>query len=128
MRFRGPYHLFNSAGKWIGFCVGPNLFDTDGVWRGWFPWEGSYDCVKPDGTYLGTVVGTRFYYFGQKQHVGIQKYPVYSCIPALPNRPAPVSSRDLFVGASDVNLEPEAGQFPLPLIPSLGLSASAKVE
>jgi hypothetical protein len=128
MRFRGPYHLFNSAGKWIGFCIGPNVFDTVGVWRGWFPWEGSYDCVKPDGTYLSTVVGTRLFYFQQKQSVRIRRYPVYPGIPVLPKPPAPVSGRDLFADASDVNLEPEAAQFQLPPIPSSGASVNAKIS
>jgi len=104
MRFRGPYHLFNSSGHWIGFCVGHNLFHPDGIWCGWFPWEGSYDAVKPDGTYLGTVVGVRFYSLQQKHSVCIRKLLVYPAIPPLPKRPAPIAPRDLFLGAQDVTL------------------------
>lgn len=107
MRFRGPYHLFNSAGEWVGFCVGANLFNADGVWTGWFPWEGSYDAVKPDGTYLGTVVGARLYHFEQRQFLRVRKLIVCSAIPPLPSRPAPVTPRELFDGTKDVILKLE---------------------
>jgi len=107
MRFRGPYHLFNSGGTWIGFCVGANLFNTDGIWCGWFPWEGSYDAVKPDGFYLGSVVGARLYYFERKQSLRMHKFVLYPVIPTIPNRPASVASRTLFDGVKDVMLKLE---------------------
>ena len=105
MRFRGPYYLFNSAGVWIGFCAGPLVFDTDGVWCGWFPWEGCYDAVKPDGSYLGTVVGSRFFSFEKNRHLRVDKYLVYPGIPELPKRPSPVAPKELFNDASDVDLQ-----------------------
>ena len=104
MRFRGPYHLFSSAGAWIGFCAGANLFNAEGIWCGWFPWEGSYDAVKPDGTYLGTVVGARFYYFERQRLLRIHKLIVCSAIPPLPARPGSIAPRELFDGAKDVTL------------------------
>ena len=105
MRFRGPYHLFNSAGAWVGFCVGANLFNPDGIWCGWFPWEGSYDAVKPDGMYLGTVVGVRLYYFERKQLLRVRKLLIYPAVPELPCPPPPVSARELFESAKDVDLK-----------------------
>ena len=107
MRFRGPYHLFNSTGAWIGFCIGSNLFNTDGIWCGWFPWEGSYDAVKPDGTYLGTVVGARFYYFERQRLLRVRQLIVCSAMPPLPGPPVAVAPRQLFDGAKDVTLKLE---------------------
>jgi len=105
MCFPSPFHLFDSAGRWIGFCDGANLFNTHGVWRGWFPWEGSLDAVKPDGSYLGSVVGARFLCFEQKQPLRVRKLIDYPKTPALPQRPAPLPRRELFDGATDVNLK-----------------------
>jgi hypothetical protein len=105
MRFPGPFHLFSSAGVWIGFCEGSNLFNTDAVWCGWFPWVGSFNAVKPDGSYLGTVVGARFYYFEHRQQLRIRKLIEYPKTPALPSRPAPLAPRELFDGATDINLK-----------------------
>ena len=126
MRFKGPYYLFNSAGGWIGFCVGPNLFNTDGVWCGWFPWEGSYDAVKPDGSYLGTVLGSRFYFFEKNQHLRVHKYYVYPGIPTLPSGPKPAAPRELFEGTSNVDLK-SASAIPKSAIPSPIRSAAHAV-
>lgn len=35
-----------------------HVFDTDGHWIGWMPWEGT-DVVDARGHYLGSVVGDR---------------------------------------------------------------------
>lgn len=35
-------NFFNTAGQWIAFRRNPNdkyLFDKNGKWVGWFPWE-----------------------------------------------------------------------------------------
>ena len=105
MRFPGPFHLFSSAGVWIGFCEGSNLFNTDAVWCGWFPWVGSFNAVKPDGSYLGTVVGARFYSFEHRRQLCVRKLIVYPTIPTLPPCPSPMAPRTLLAGATDVDLE-----------------------
>jgi len=105
MCFPSPFHLFDSAGRWIGFCDRTNLFNTTGVWCGWFPWEGTLDAVKPDGSYLGTVVGGRFLYFERKQALRIRSLIDCPGIPALPRRPAPLPRGELFDGAADIDLK-----------------------
>jgi hypothetical protein len=32
-------YLFNSSGDWVCFQVGKHVFDTDGNWIGWLPWD-----------------------------------------------------------------------------------------
>jgi hypothetical protein len=104
--YRDTHHLFNSAGEWIGFCLAHNVFDTDTVWCGWFPWDNSADVVATNGVYLGTVVSNRLYSFEHKRDMGVAYYPSYPAIPVLPNTPKPVAARKLPLGASDVTLKP----------------------
>ena len=106
MQYEKRFHLFNSSGVWIGFCQGSSVFDTLAVWRGWFPWEDSADVVTPQGGYLGTVVGNRFYSFDHKKNV--QARPCSSCclIPFVREEVAPVAPKKLPDGASDVELKP----------------------
>ena len=125
MRFRGPFHLFNSVGVWVGFCEGSNLFNADAIWCGWFPWEGSHDAVKPDGAYLGTVVGARFYHYERKQALRVRKLIVYPAIPALPPRPSPASRRNLFDGATDVDLKRVSTMTPRTICSPAAWKASA---
>src|SRR5262245_552 len=108
MRFPAPFHLFNSAGRWIGFCDGENLYNPQAVWRGWFPWTDSHNAVKADGTYLGTVVGIRFYHFEHKQQLRIRALRV--CPDIIPRPPAPksVSARQLFEDVVDIDLNAAA--------------------
>ena len=54
-------YLFDLAGHAIAFRRSwddPYVFDLDGRWIGWQPWQGN-DVVAPDGHYLGSVVGDR---------------------------------------------------------------------
>ena len=109
MCFPSPFHLFDSCGRWIGFCDGANLFNTNAVWCGWFPWAGTLDAVKPDGCYLGTVVGARFCCFERNQLLRVGKLIENPATPALPPRPAPMPRTELFAGATDINLKGIAG-------------------
>jgi len=69
--------LYNSRGEWIAFRVGKNIFNTNGNWIGWMPWDDT-DVVTPDGKYLGTIcVNDRFYYFRGKPYRGYPGYPGY---------------------------------------------------
>jgi len=114
MQYEKRFHLYNSAGVWIGFCLGTSVFDTLAIWRGWFPWEESADSVTPEGEYLGTVVGNRLYRFAHKKDVHVQYYPSFPAIPQWPESPSTVAPKHLPDGAADVELKPAR------LRPSLG--------
>ncbi|MRK00088.1 hypothetical protein GEV27_01000 [Aeromicrobium sp. S22] len=54
-------YLFDMGGQPIAFrrtWTDPFVFDLDGHWIGWFPWDDN-DAVDIDGHYLGTVVDDR---------------------------------------------------------------------
>ncbi|WP_456696596.1 hypothetical protein [Aeromicrobium sp. P5_D10] len=54
-------YLFDMGGDPIAFrrtWTDPHLFDLDGHWIGWFPWEDN-DAVDVSGSYLGTVIDDR---------------------------------------------------------------------
>ena len=105
MQYQKPFPLFNSAGSWIGFCLGNNVFSVDAVWRGWFPWNDSADLMTPRGNYLGTVVGNRLYAFEHKVAVRLMCNPSSPATPCLANRPNPVAPKNLPKGAADVALK-----------------------
>ena len=107
MQYAKTFHLFNSVGIWIGFCLGQNLFDTDMIWKGWFPWD-SFDAVNTCGWYLGTVVGNRLYWFDHKKDHHIEYYPGYPAIPFLSGQPKPADAKTLPFGAFNVNLKAPA--------------------
>jgi hypothetical protein len=105
MQYHKPFHLFNSSGRWIGFCLANNVFDIDAVWRGWFPWSDQAEVLSPHGTYLGTVVGNRLYAFSHKEGVRMTYRPSFPAVPSLANHPTPIAPKPLPVGASDVELK-----------------------
>ncbi|MCD9199283.1 hypothetical protein [Aeromicrobium wangtongii] len=54
-------YLYDMGGRTIAMrrsWTDQHLFDADGHWIGWFPWEDN-DAVDLAGRYLGTVVGDR---------------------------------------------------------------------
>jgi hypothetical protein len=54
-------YLFDMKGEVIAFrrtWTDSYVFDTQGHWIGWFPWDDN-DAVDRDGHYLGTVVDDR---------------------------------------------------------------------
>lgn len=106
MQYEKQFHLYNSAGVWIGFCLGTSVFDTFAIWRGWFPWEESADSVTPEGEYLGTVVGNRLYRFAHKKDVRVRYYPSFPAIPLRAESPSSAAPKQLPDGASDVELRP----------------------
>ena len=113
MNYEEPHYLFNSYGRWIGFCLGMNLFDVDTVWRGWFPWDDSADVMSPNGSYLGTVIGNRFYSFDHKRPMRAAFYSAYPAIPLLANKPKSVGAKKLPLGASDLEFKPATVLSPL---------------
>lgn len=55
-------YLFDMQGDPVAFrrtWTDSYLFDLQGHWIGWFPWD-DHDAVDRDGHYLGTVVDDRF--------------------------------------------------------------------
>ena len=97
-------YLFDSSGDWIAFRVGPFVYDADGEWIGWIPWDDEY-VVDMDGGYLGTIFpGDRLYkirdvpqrrYPGHPGHPGSHDYPGYPGFQGLAPLPP---------GAEDVDL------------------------
>ena len=54
-------YLFDMGGRPVAFrrtWTDPHVFDLDGHWVGWFPWDDN-DAVDQHGDYLGTVVDDR---------------------------------------------------------------------
>ncbi|MCW2830146.1 MAG: hypothetical protein JWP31_838 [Aeromicrobium sp.] len=54
-------YLFDMDGEPVAFrrtWTDPHLFDLDGAWIGWFPWDDN-DAVDGHGHYLGSVVDDR---------------------------------------------------------------------
>lgn len=54
-------YLFDMSGQPVAFrrtWTDPHVFDLDGHWIGWFPWDDN-DAVDHGGDYLGTVVDDR---------------------------------------------------------------------
>lgn len=54
-------YLFDMGGEPVAFrrtWSDPYVFDLDGHWIGWFPWDDN-DAVDLAGHYLGTVVDDR---------------------------------------------------------------------
>src|SRR5437763_13667084 len=94
-------HLFDSAGKWIAFRVGDNVFDTFGGWIGWLPW-GDQDVVDIHGEYLGTIFGDRLFrlaghpYRGYPGRAPNPEYPGYPGFPGVaPPAPLPTYAFDI---------------------------------
>ncbi|MET0953028.1 MAG: hypothetical protein ABWX57_07060 [Aeromicrobium sp.] len=55
-------YLFDMEGHTVAFrrtWTDPYVFDLDGHWIGWFPWDDN-DAADLEGHYLGTVVDDRF--------------------------------------------------------------------
>ncbi|MCW2769088.1 MAG: hypothetical protein JWR27_521 [Aeromicrobium sp.] len=55
-------YLFDMQGRTVAFrrtWTDPFVFDVDGHWIGWFPWDDN-DAADLEGRYLGTVVDDRF--------------------------------------------------------------------
>jgi hypothetical protein len=55
-------YLFDMEGHTVAFrrtWTDPCVFDLDGHWIGWFPWDDN-DAADLEGHYLGTVVDDRF--------------------------------------------------------------------
>ena len=76
-------YLFNSRGDWIAFLKDKFVFDTDGNWIGWLPWE-DLEIVDTNGEYLGTMVRDRLYRFKNRPYRG---YPGHSDSPDYPGYP-----------------------------------------
>lgn len=72
--------LYDLSGNWIAFRTaydGKYLFDTTGVWIGWFPW-GDDDAVDRNGAYLGTVLENRLLR---------RREPAFHAVPEYPGEP-----------------------------------------
>lgn len=104
-------YLYDSQGVWIAFRVDDrarHLFNPDGDWIGWFPWDDG-DAVTPDGDYLGTLVGDRLLF--QEGHVfrGTPEYPGAPAYPGRASYPGAAHFESLPPGFEDV---PGAYLFP----------------
>lgn len=92
-------YLHDSQGVWIAFRTEPEgryLFNPDGDWIGWFPWN-DRDAVTPDGAYLGSVHGDRL--FAEHGH-RYRGNPGYPGAPAYPGQ-APYPGAASYAGVPD---------------------------
>ena len=80
-------YLFSSSGQWIAFKRDEYVFDTNGNWIGWIPWNDG-DVCAPNGEYLGTITQNdrlyRFYARPNKGYLGYPGYPSYLGYPGYP--------------------------------------------
>lgn len=80
-------YLYSSAGRWIAFRQGKYVFDTEGTWVGWLPWDDG-QVVDIDGHYLGTIYpGDRLYRALTLRNRGYPGYPGYPGRPGYPGYP-----------------------------------------
>lgn len=97
-------HLFDSQGSWIAFRKGKYVYDRDGNWIGWLPWNDD-DVVDRNSAYLATIVRKkRLYRFASHPYRG---YPGYASCPGYPGYPGYPSHAGYDpppLGAEDVNL------------------------
>ncbi len=110
---RDPYfdkqdvqYLFDSAGVWIAFRIGRNVFDTVGKWVGWLPFENDATEVhSPKGLYLGHIYDDRFYRNSRylfREAIEKAPKPGYFSLPTPPPfRPA---RAQLPIGCNDIRL------------------------
>lgn len=104
----GVQHYFSSSGQWIAYRRNGGdryLFDRQGNWIGWFPWNDN-DAVDLNGEYLGTVVDENRLYRstspqGQAREVGFVTHPGRSGYPGFPGPGLPCVSP---LGFKDIDL------------------------
>ncbi len=101
----GVGHLFNSRGGWIAFRKGKYVYDPDGNWIGWLPWNDD-DVVDREGAYLGTIVKKkRLYRLEARPSRGYPGYPGHPGHAGYPGYPGHAGGDLPPFGAEDVNLD-----------------------
>ena len=99
-------HLFDSRGEWVAFRQGKYVFDRNGDWIGWLPWNDD-DIVDTHGEYLGTIVRRekpRLYRMRAHPYRGYPGYPEYLGYPGYPGYPGSAAPDFPPLGAEDVRL------------------------
>ena len=97
-------YLHDSQGTWIAYRTddtGRFLFNPDGDWIGWFPWNDD-DVVTPEGHYLGTVVGDRLLTDTAHPFRGTPDYPGAPRYPGQVSYPGAAAFVSMPVGYQDV--------------------------
>lgn len=97
-------YLHDSQGVWIAFRSDPHgryLFNPDGDWIGWFPWDDDV-VVTPAGSYLGTVRGDRLFIESDHRYRGDPGYPGAPSYPGQAAYPGAGSFVSLPGGCEDV--------------------------
>jgi hypothetical protein len=100
--------LFNSNGDWIAFRIDKYVYNTDGKWIGWLPWDDG-DVVTVRGEYLGTITEkNRFFYYTGKPNRGYPGTPAYPGYPGVPRYPGfaglsplPPTAREVTIPAGE---------------------------
>ena len=97
-------HLFDSRGSWIAFRKEEYVYDPDGKWIGWLPWDDD-DVVDRDGAYLGTIVNKkRLYRLSARPNRGYPGYPGHPGHADYPGYPGHAGTDLPPFGAEDLNL------------------------
>lgn len=95
-------YLFHSSGLWIAFKRDEYVFDIEGNWIGWTPWNDG-EVVDPDGEYLGTITqNNRLYRFSNRPYRGYPGYPGYPAHPGCPGYPGYPGYSTLPIFAEDI--------------------------
>ena len=86
-------YLYSSSGRWIAFRKDKYVFDTNGKWVGWLPWE-DQQVVDVEGGYLGTIFpGDGLYRVLNRKY---REYPGYPGYPGFAGRsPLPPATADV---------------------------------
>lgn len=96
-------YLFDSRGSWIAFRKGKYVYDRDGNWIGWLPWNDD-DVADRNGAYLGTIVKKkRLYRLAARPYRGYPGYPGSPGYPGYPGHPGRAGDDLPPLGAEDVN-------------------------
>lgn len=96
--------LFNSSGEMLGFRVDRLVFDADGNWIGWLPWD-DFEIVDKDGEYIGHIYpGHRLYRKIFHEYRGYPGHPPFPSYPGYISKAARISYSPLPPGTEDVDL------------------------
>ena len=109
MKTQNLQHLFNSKGEWIAFRIDSNVFNPQGFWVGFLPWDDS-EVFDTRGFYLGHIYEYgRFYQRTDPIYKGYPEFPKHPGYPGCTGAPLPLEPQDLPDAHCDIDCFPESG-------------------
>ena len=96
-------YLFDYSGNWIAFKMGKYLYNKNGDWIGWFPYNEKI-AVDTNGEYLGTIYNiNRLVFDTHQSHIPYPGYPGNPGYPGYPGSPGSIWSCGSIGGVKDID-------------------------